>query len=313
MSKSLFIELWGGLRDLMGDNNTPGDISDAKRFINWTMSDLALEYDWEFLRGQHLLTATAGSGAYSLDSISQLTATANTLYVYSDDAADEGLTVTIYGKQVAASSQLNISADPITILSGASATPATGAISYSHIDSIRKATSTGTVTVTVGSPTGDTVATLSSTDTYVSNDISKINFITDTTNDKRVHPYDRNTYERGNPDSSNLGNYSAYDMDHEGQIRLFNVDANTALQILYQRIPRWLINDSDRSEFPRIFDQKIINAAYEGYGLRYRDQQDAQIGKQRYKALLEEIVESWKVGKDAPVRKVIPAQYRRQL
>lgn len=308
MSKSLFIELWAGLRDLMGDNNTAGDINDAKRFINWTMADLANEYDWEFLRGEQSITATAGSSVYDLSQINQLTATSETLYVFSDASADDGSVVTIYGKQIAASSTLNISSDPITIIGTATAT---GGIAYSHIDSIRKNTTNGSVTVVTS--TGGAVATLTANETYISNDLNKINFVVDTTNDKRIIPYDRSTYERGNPDGSNLGSYSGYDIDHEGKLRLFNVDANTILNVIYQRIPRWLINDSDRSEFPRIFDSKIINAAYEGYGLRYRDQQDAQIGKQRYKALLQDIVESWVSGKDTPRQYVMPSWYKRRI
>jgi len=310
MSASMFIEIWAGLRDLMSDNNTTVDISDNKRFINWTIRDLAQEYDWEFLRGQKTLVASAGSGVYDLNAITQLTASANTIYVQSDSTADVGSIVTIYGKTVAASSTLDISSDPMTVLSGASATIATGANSYSHIDSIRKNATTGTITVSTAT---ETLATLAPTDTYVSNDLNKINFITDNSSQKRVFPYDTNMYELGNPAGSNLGNYSGYDTDHEGKLRLFNVDANTSLNILYQRIPRWLVNDTDRSEFPEIFNSKIIDSSYQGYGLRYRDQHDADIGKAKYISLLQEIVTNWKTGKDKPVGRVIPQQYKRRL
>jgi hypothetical protein len=310
MNKALFIEMWSGLRDLMGDNNTATDINDAKRFINWTVRDLAQQYDWEFLRGNKSLTASAGSGVYDLSNIAQISATAQSIYVQTDATADDGMTVTIFGKQIGASSQLNISSDPITVVGTATAS---GGIQYSHIDSIRKAASTGTITVTTALTGGDTIATLSASDTFIANDINKINYITDDSNQKRVHSYDESTYELGNPNGSNLGNYSAYDITHEGQLQLFNVDANVALSIFYQRNPRWLIKDQDRSEFPEIFISKLVNAAYEGYGLRYRDQSDANFGKQRYIELLKDIVADWKNGKDKPVNRVMPGWYKRRL
>lgn len=308
MAKALFIELWAGLRDRLGDNNTPVDINDSKRFINWTMRDLSQKYDWEFLRGTKLLTASAGSSVYDLSDIIQLEGSANTIYIQSDATADGGSIVTMYGKQIAASSTLNISSDPITIIGSATAT---GGITYSHLDSIRKAVSTGTITVTNSS--SEVIATLSPTETYLSNDINKINFITDTSNLKQVRPYDESTYERGNPNGSNLGNFSAYDMDHEGKLRLFNVDTNVALSIIYQRIPRWLINDYDRSEFSEVYNARIINACYEGYGLSYRDQASQEAGKARYDTLLGEIVSDWKIGKDQPVSRVMPTWYKRRL
>ena len=308
MSQSLFIEMWSGLRDLLGDNNTATDINDAKRFINWTIRDLAQQYDWEFLRGNKSLTATAGSGVYDLSNLAQISATAETIYAQTDATADDGLVVTIFGKQIAADSVLNISSDPITIVATATAS---GGIVYSHIDSIRKAASTGNITVTTSA--GGVIATLTDSDTYVSNDINKINYITDDSNQKRVNPYDESTYELGNPNGSNLGNFSAYDLDHEGKLRLFNVDANVALAIIYQRIPRWLIKDQDRSEFPDVFTSKIVNASYEGYGLRYRDQADANFGKQRYLDLLRDIVSDWVTAKDKPVNRIMPAWYKRRL
>jgi|ETNvirnome_2_300_1030623.scaffolds.fasta_scaffold01233_7 hypothetical protein len=308
MSKSLFIEMWAGLRDLMGDNNTPGDINDAKRFINWTIRDLSQQYDWEFLRGTKSLTATGGSGVYDLSDIAQISATAETIYVQTDASADDGSIVTIFGKQIAASSTLNISSDPVTIVATATAS---GSIVYSHIDSIRKAASTGSITVTTSA--GGVISTLAASETYKSNDIRKINYITDDSNQKRVHPYDDSTYELGNPNGSSLGNFSAYDLDHESMLKLFNVDANTVLSIIYQRVPRWLIKDQDRSEYPESFISKIVNASYEGYGLRYRDQQDATLGKQRYLGLLRDIVSDWLVGKDQPVNRIMPAWIKRKL
>lgn len=310
MERSLFIELWIGLRDLLGDNETAQDANDSKRFINWTLRDLSNRYDWEFLRGQKGLTATAGAGLYDLTNIAQISATAQSIFIQTDASADDGSIVTIFGKQIAASSALNVSSDPVTLVATATAS---GAIQYSHLDSIRKAASTGTIIVTSSASGGDIIATLGPTDTYLSNDINKINIITDTSNLKRVHPYDEATFEQGNPDGSNLGNFSAYDINHEGQLQLFNVEASVLLKIFYQRVPRWLIKDQDRSEFPYIMTSKIINASYEGYGLRYRDQEDAQLGKQRYLGLLDDIVSDWKVGKDKPVARVMPIQYRRRL
>ena len=311
MGQSLFIELWQGLNKSMGDNNNANDATEAKRFINYTLRDLSNRYDWEFLRGTKALTASAGSGIYDLNAIAQISATDQSIYVQSSvGSADAGAIVSVFGKQIAASSELNISSDAITIADGVTAS---GSIQYSHIDSFRKAASTGDITVTTALSGGDTIAIMSASETYIANDIRKINFINDDSNVKRVHPYDVNTYEKGNPNGSNLGNFSGYDLTHESKLNLFNVDAGVALSIFYQRTPRYLINDQDRGEFPEEFAPKIIDACYQGYGLRFRDQADAQIGMQRYESLLDAMVADWKIGKDAPQGRIIPAWFKRRL
>ncbi len=74
----MYIELWQGLQDLMHENAGTNEIARAKRFINNTIQDFGNAYDWEFLRGQTCITATA-NGLYTVQPINQLDASS---YVY---------------------------------------------------------------------------------------------------------------------------------------------------------------------------------------------------------------------------------------
>lgn len=309
----MFISLWQGVRDLMHDNSTTNATDDAKRFINWTIQDLANEYDWEFLRGSLNITASAGAGIYSLQQLDQLTATAETLYAYTDATADSGLPVYVYGKQIGASSNLTITADIMSLIGTATAT---GGMTFSSIDSIRKNTTSGTVTVVTS--TGGVIATLSSTDRIKANDIRKINVVVDQNNSELMAAFDYNTYQQGNPNDSGRGTLQAYDIDFDPDyanqsIRLMNVAVGRAALVIYQRIPRYLMRDNDRSEFPEYLYPGIIEAAYEGWGLRYQDEADGSQAKLRYKELLQEIVRTWITGKAQKGARVMPGWYRRHV
>lgn len=310
MQQGLFIELWQGVRDLMQDNATTEATRSAKRFINWTLNDLSCAYNWEFLRGSLTLTATGGASTYDLSQISQLTATATTVYAQCASTADAGTSVFIFGKQIPGSnSNLVISNSEISVATTATAS---GGNTFSHIDSITRPIGSGNVIITTGS--GSVIATLGPTTTYMSNDISKITRVTDLTNSRSVPLYGYDDYVKGNPNDSNLdSNYPAYDTDYSGYIRFMNISAGDCFQINYQRQPRYLSQDQDRSEFPYFLYQKIIDSSYQGYGLRFQDEADAQIGKARYLDLLDDIVSCWKRGTDQGTSRIMPAWLRRTL
>lgn len=309
----MFIELWQGLRDLMHENSgtdsTDVGIVKPKLFINWAINDLACLYDWPFLRGEIQMTATAGSGLYVINPISQLTATAQTLYIYSNATADGGGSVIVKGKQIPGSNAnyINVT-DTVTLIATATAT---GGVTFSHIDSITRAVGSGTITVVTS--TGGSVATIPSSTEYVSNDISKINAVVNQTDKVSIFEYNYSTYQKGNPNGSNLGTDAAYDMDYSGKIRFMNITSGDSVLILYQRTPKYLMDDRDRTEFPNKFYSKIINAAYEGYGLRYEDEGDALQGKMRYQSLLKEIVQDYLIGSNQQTRRILPKQFKRVL
>lgn len=305
----MFIELWQGLRDLAHENNDSTSVANMKRFINWTLKDLANEYDWEFLRGEINLTATGGSGVYSIDPILQLSATAEAIYGQSDATADGGDIIEVFGKSIPGSdADLIYQRDLITLVATATAS---GGVTFSHIDSIRRVAGDGTILVTNSS--GVVLATLANTDIYVSNDINKVNKLISNTNDKQVKLYDYSTYQKGNPDNSNLGDDSAYDIDHMGQLRLMNVTVNDIFRIIYQREPRYLFNDQDRTEFKTALYPQIIDACYFGYVARYEDEADGTTLKAAYKAKMGQIIDAWLKGKDQRTSRVMPSWQKRRL
>lgn len=305
----MFIELWQGVRDLMHDNNTDTAVANAKRFVNWTLQDLGNRYDWEFLKGTLQLTASAGSGLYVIDPIAQITATGTTLYVYSDATADGGSTVKLLGKQIPGSNADVIqSCDVVTIIGTATAT---GGVGFSHLDSIQRATGSGTVYVVTSA--GGVVASLGASTTYLANDIKQIDKVVDQTNNKIITRYDYSDYQKGNPNDTNLTSDEAYDIDFNGQIRLMNVASGLSVLILYQRSPRYLINDIDRTEFPRFLYQKIINASWNGYGKRYQDEQDGTVGESIYTQLLDDIVSDYKMLGEKKGKRILPNWIRRTL
>ena len=307
----MFIELWQGLRDLMHDNATDQSASDAKRFINWTLKDLSNVYEWEFLRGTLQVTATGGSGLYDLNVIQQLSATAQALYFQIDASADAGSVVTVYGKQVPGSNaNVIMTNDAVTMAAGATAS---GGTTFSHIDHIVKATTSGSVYVTTSASGGDVVAILGANDTYLSNDIQRITKVIDQTASSDVIRYDYNTYQKGNPNDSSLGSIEAYDIDFDQKLRLMNISGTPSILILYQRFPKYLMYDQDRTEFPYQFYNQIIDACYQGYGLRYQDESDAWNGKVRYKELLNQIVSEWLMGRDKKQARVIPSWYKQSI
>ena len=256
------------------------------------------------------ITASGGSTLYSLNPIHQLTATAETLRVSAELTADGGTFLTINGKQIpGANARINEITDIITVIGSATAT---GGTTFSHISNLQRASGSGDFFVYTS--TGGLIATLGEGETYLSNDVRKINRIVDRSNDRDVQRYDYNNYQKGNPNDSNLGSYAYYDLDYDSQLRLLNVQNTTdVFRVLFQRQHKLLINDKDRSEFPEDLYPAIVEAAYEGWGLRYQDEQDGVLGKQLYDSLREKIVRKWLSGRERKPPRVIPAWYKRRI
>jgi hypothetical protein len=304
----MFIELWNGVRNLSHDNNQETARENAKAFVNWTLRDLANEYDWGCLRGTLQVTATADDMLLDLTQIHQLTASANTLYIYSDATADGGLVIQAFGKRVNTDNTFDVTSDSVTLIATATAT---GGVSFSHIDHFRKATTSGSVYIV--SAGGDLIATLGPTDTYVSNDVSKINSISDISNTRRVDFIDYATQRKADPGLTYNAQYSGYDIGHENAIQLLNCPSGTVLLISYQRLPRNLVLDHDRTEFPPSLWPGIIDTAYIGWALRFQDEADGTQGKAAYKTKLREIASSFITGKDKKSARVMPSWYKRGL
>ena len=307
----MFIELWSGLRDLYHDNTTLASKDDAKRFINWSIRDIANEYDWEFLRGSKSQSVTA-NGTIDLNSITQLTGVSAAVYGIASATADEGVGVTIHGKYLNVStSAFSVTSDGITV---SAALTASGSQAWSHIDAITKPITSDGVYITNGTTT---IATLGASDTYVANDIKKINSIIDSAGDRVVKFMDYNSALRGDPNSNYTSGGLGYDVDYKNVVKFYNVpDAGRTVTILYQRQPLYLINDYDRTEFPEDMYADITNYAYKVYGKQYQDEGDnipdtAKIAMRE--ALAGEIIRKWTMGKDRKQKRIMPRNMRRTL
>lgn len=304
----MFIELWQGLRDLYHDNKQTESENNAKRFINWAIRDLANEYDWEFLRATTSLTPSA-DGEYNLNPITQLSSLSANIYAIAALSADNGVSVYMGGKKlseaVSSNPTLTIDSDTFTISAGVSAS----ASGYSQLDWFYKQATNGAVYITNGTAV---IATLGASDTYVSNNIRRISQIVDPTGNNCLYYIDYATELKGNPSSSAISAYTGYDFNGAGNIRIFNAQ-NVALTILYQKLPKYLINNYDRTEFPYEMYQDIIDFAYRVYGKRFQDEADAiqDMGVSALKHMLAgEIIRKWSPQKK---QRVVPRGLRRAV
>jgi len=307
----LFINLWSGLRDLYQDNKTPASQANAQRFINWAIRDIGNEYDWEFLRNSRTVTPSSDQ-EYSLNPITQLSGLSATIYAIADNAADDGVVVSMFGSKIneGVSSNPTITYDDttFTVSAGVSAS----SIGWSDIQYFYKPVTTGSIYFTNGTTV---IATLSATDTYVANDFRKINKVVEAANSQPLEPIDWSTQLEGNPSGTSQSDLRGYDFVGNGKIRFFNVSGNP-YTVIYQRRPKWLVNNYDRTEFPEDFHQDIVQYAYRIYGKQYQDEAtqtpDQQIDDLK-KILIGNIIRKWTNGGDNKPKRILPRGYARAV
>lgn len=280
----------------------------AKKFINYSIRDIAGAYDWEFLRGSCTASVSA-DGVYDLNRFTQLEAS-SVIRAICSAAGDNGADILIAGKYisnptVASASDVEITYSTIDASAAASTSATQG---YTHIDYITKPVTIASVFVTSAS---GLLVTLGGSETYVANDIRKINSITDGT--YVVWNFDWNNQVKANPNSASSGSVAGYDIDYRNKLRAFNVGSTRSLTVYYQRLPKYLIHDQDRTEFPYEFYPDIVQYAYYQYALRYQDEQDAWNGKQAAPFLLDNIIKKWTLGKDKKNIRVMPSWFRRRI
>lgn len=309
----MYIQLYDDLRNLMNDNNSSQARLNAKNFINYSLKDIANEYDWEFLRGSTTFTPTA-NGVYDLNPITQLTGLSATIYGIAEVSADDGKIVNIFGKYI--NSTTSAYSSYMSAITVSAALTASASQTFSTIDAFTKPATSGAVYITTGG--GNLICTLSADDTYVSNDIRKISAIVDTARDKNVTRYDYNTFVKGSPDESVDSDVLAWDVDYGSKVRVFNLSTSVShtYKVLYQRKNKLLVNDWDRPEFPEYFYPDIIQYAWEAYGKRYQDEADAVNGTQLYmlkKEMINEIIRKWTSGGDRVSQRVLPRGLKRKL
>ena len=301
----MFIEMWSGLRDLYHDNKTQTSKENSKRFINWSIADIANEYDWEFLRGIKNISVSADA-EYSLDKITQPTTSAD-LYFIASASADNGVQLTIGG------SIINNALDTITyklanvdVSAGVSASSS----SWSNIDYVIKPVTQGTIFITNGT---SIIATLDPSDTYVANNTRKINKVVDPTNNRIVEPIDWSTQLEGSPDGSTI--LQGYDFVGNSKVRFFGASGNT-YSLIYQMRPRWLVNNYDVTEFPRELYQDVIQYAYRIYGKQFQDEA-TQVGDTMIddlkKVLIGNIIRKWTSSSEKINKRVLPRGFTRAV
>jgi len=294
----LFIHLWSGLRDIYHDNNTDTSMENAKRFINWSIRDIGNEYDWEFLRGTVTGTPTA-DGEYNLSRITQPTGVSAAIYVIPQLSADDGTIVQMYGSRVMDSlNTVEHGMDNITISADLSASSYASDIQY-----LSKPITTGDVYFSDGTRI---IATMMSDETYISNNIRKINKVIDATNNTKVEPIDWSTQAEGNPSGATI--YQGYDFVGSSRIRFFGVSGNP-YRLIYQAKPKWLVLNTDRTEFPEELYQDIVQYSYRVYGKQFQDEAtqvpDQQIDDLK-KMLIGNIIRKWTNSGDRKGIRIMP-------
>jgi len=309
----MYIELWSGLRDLMHENQSSQSKSRAQQFINWSLKDVASEFAWPFLRGTKSFTPTA-NGTYDLNNIEQLTGLSANIYAIPSAAGDAGATVYINGKYInTTTSAYNVVNSSIVLSAGVSASASQ---QFSHIDSFLKPVTSGVITLTNGS--GNVICTLGASDTYIANDIRKISAVVDTNSGSQVIPFDYNMFVKANPGTTNSSSQLAWDLDYGSQIRVMNISPTStyAFNVLYQRDPKYLVNDYDRTEFPTYFYQDIIDYAYKVYGKGYEDEATVTPDGNLYQlkqVLIAEMIRKYTSGGDRKSQRILPRGHKRTI
>ena len=301
----IFIELWTGLRDLYHDNKTTASKDNAKRFINWSISDIGNEYDWEFLRKSTTVTPSADI-EYNLNPITQPSISAN-LFVIASASADNGVEIKVFG------SEINNSLDAITYKDASisiSAGVSASSNNWANIDYISKPETTGTVFITDGT---NIICTLDPTDTYKANNVRKINKVVDPATNRKVEPIDWSTQLEGSPNGAT--SLQGYDFVGNSKVRFFGVTGNQ-YSLIYQMRPRWLVNNYDVTEFPRELYQDIVQYAYRIYGKQYQDDAtqtgDTMVDDLK-KILIGNIIRKWTNSSEKISIRVLPRGYTRAV
>lgn len=309
----MYIQLYDDLRKMMNDNESTMARQNAQNFINYSLRDIANEYDWEFLRASATFSPTA-NGLYDLNPITQLTGLSATIYAIASSTSDDGKLVNVFGKYINTTTSAYSSV--LSAITVSASLTASAAQTFSTIDAFTKVATSSSIIITSGG--GNIICTLGANDTYISNDIRKISTVVDTLRDKQVIRYDYNKFVKGSPDESVDSDTLAWDLDYGSKIRVFNLNTSVShtYKVLYQRLNKALVNDWDRPEFPEAFYPDIIMYAWEVYGKRYQDESDAVNGSQLYllkKELINEIIRKWVSGGDRPVQRILPFGYKSKL
>jgi hypothetical protein len=224
-----------------------------------------------------------------------------------ENPLDNGKPVQIHGKYVSGNAYYNV-VNEVNASAGAYAS-ASNANYFNSIDSFTKGITTGSVFISTNGV--DVFATLGPNDTVVSNDIRKVTTVADATNNRTAVERNYNDQLQGAPNSVATGGIGTYDFDYNNNIRFSNISEARTYNLVYQRNPKYLTNNTDITEFPRWFYTDIINYAHKVYGLRFQDEGDAWNGIQMKPQLIQEIIDKHTSTANSNPR-VVPSWVRRQ-
>ena len=310
----MFIEMWSPLQTKLHENNSDDSRVLCKRLINDTLLDLSNLYDFEFLRCDATGTLTADDQEVLVGATVWDLSAATNIVAYNSATGDHGCTVTIYGTRINADETFDVTSESLVLSSIPDAIQATGTTQFSQLHRITRTGSAGPIIFynSSGEGIGQILAIQSEIEPI--NNI-RITYLGIPALNREITRMDYNTVLQGSPQGSYTGTKACYDL-HKSGIKLFNVASGTVIQLLYQKTPRYLINNIDRTEFPRYLWPKIIEAAYLGYGLRAEDEADASEGRALYRQKLDEVVSDYFLhgGKTTESRtRVLPARVRRRV
>jgi hypothetical protein len=311
----MFIELWSPLQVKLHENNSEDSIVLCKRLINDTLQDLSNMFTWEFLTDMKSYTTTADDQMVILDGNTPYNLDASAImYAYCTATGDSGTLLTINGKRINADNTFDITSESLTLCTTATAT---GAIGWSHIDSFIRTGTTGDVVV-IGSD-GTELLRIENDVKVSKEDIGKITCVNNLNSGKEIVEVDPATILKGGLSvSSGTLLFSPYTPCYallENGIGLANVGSGSVLLITYQKTPRVLNQNIDRTEFPRQLWPKIIEAAFLN-GLRHEDESDGDAGLQAYIPKLQEIVSDWVMGRGQSTigrPRVMPVGVKRRI
>jgi hypothetical protein len=269
----MFYDLYYDLAELLNDTASD-NLTRCKSWINYTLRDLANIYEHESLYKTMTLTGTS----YNFDRLTKLTVL-SVVSLFSTTSADT-MTATVYGYQLASGVRTWKSEN---IVVNGTAT-ATGSESFNYIDRIELG-STPVGQITISAQSGQVKGAIMAGETSVANDYKRIIKIDASGDVKPMTLQDRKL--KWTTDSS----IDEKVYTKEGAtITLYGTSTPATLTYL-TRHPI-LVEDYDESPLIKsggVECQDIVEAARLGWGLRFEDEADGVIGKQQYKAKLEEI------------------------
>ena len=268
---SLYYDLAVQLNDTASDN-----LVNTKVWINWTLRDLCNMYEFPEL----YKTITTTGSSYDFDRVKKLTAN-SVVSLFSDSASDTQV-ATIYGSTISSGAR-TYSTEDVTLTG---VTTASGATSFSFVDRIEFASAlNGNVSISAQSGVLKGSALIGETE--IGNDRKRIIKV-DSSGDLRPMSLADRKLKWTNDSSINQKVYT----ESGSKIDLFSTGGGS-VDITYLKKHPYLINDYDESPiiaFGGVEESDIIEAAQLGWGLRFEDEQDGVIGKQRYKTKLMEII-----------------------